>query len=199
MINLDQRVAAAFLDAATSSGVAALIAEAEAAVVASEQDAEAARTRALDPTLAAPAVAAARREMEDGFFKRDRMLEAVRRLGERLGEVKRQEEQESHREAYAEALAQRDVLAAELVETYPRLAGQLADLAARVCENDKVIEHVNRNLPDGKKSLANAELLARHLKHFFDGTADIPKITTHMRLPAFKYAGLNPYTWPRQS
>jgi hypothetical protein len=28
-------------------------------------------------------------------------------------------------------------------------------------------------------------------------SADAPGITEHMRLPAFKYAGLDPYTWPR--
>src|SRR5262245_22802570 len=91
-MTLDERIANAFSDG-TSSSVAGLIAEAEAAAIASTQDAEAARTRALDPTLTAPDVAAARSAMEDGFFKRDRMCEAVRRLGERLAEVKREEEE----------------------------------------------------------------------------------------------------------
>jgi hypothetical protein len=58
-----------------------------------------------------------------------------------------------------------------------------------------VIERVNQKLPDGKKWLANAELVARQLKNFFDGTADVPRITKHMRLPAFRYAPLQPYTW----
>jgi hypothetical protein len=93
MTNLDERIAAAFADGATSSGVVALIADAEAAVVASGEASEVARTRALNPTLAAADVAAARREMEDASFRRDRMQEAVRRLGERLREVKAQEEQ----------------------------------------------------------------------------------------------------------
>src|SRR5262249_48473952 len=43
-------------------------------------------------------------------------------------------------------------------------AASFTDLAARVAENDKTIEHANRNLPDGKKSLASAELVARQLK-----------------------------------
>jgi hypothetical protein len=38
--------------------------------------------------------------------------------------------------------------------------------------------------------------MARKLDSFFDGTADIPRIARHMRLPAFKYAALDPYTWP---
>jgi hypothetical protein len=37
----------------------------------------------------------------------------------------------------------------------------------------------------------------RGLRSFNDGTADIPRITKHLRLPAFQYAGLEPYTWPR--
>jgi hypothetical protein len=50
--------------------------------------------------------------------------------------------------------------------------------------------------PDGAKWLANAELIARQLSSFFDGTADVPRIAKHMRLPAFQYAAFDPYTWP---
>jgi hypothetical protein len=76
------------------------------------------------------------------------------------------------------------------------LAEQLADIAGRIAANDAAIERVNQKLPDGKKWLANAELVARQLKSFCDGTADIPRIATHLRLPAFQYAALDPYTWP---
>jgi hypothetical protein len=55
---------------------------------------------------------------------------------------------------------------------------------------------VNRKLPDGAQWLTNAELIARQRKSFFDGTANIPRIAEHMRLPAFRYAALDPYTWP---
>jgi hypothetical protein len=54
--------------------------------------------RALDPARTAADVAAARREMEDAAFSRDRMEEAVRRLGERLREVKEHEEQVRRRD-----------------------------------------------------------------------------------------------------
>ena len=74
-----------------------------------------------------------------------------------------------------------------------------ADLAARVAANDDAIERVNQKLPDGGTWMASAELVARHLKSFFDGPSNIPRISQHMRLPAFQYVGLNPYTWPRQS
>src|SRR2546429_5241020 len=35
----------------------------------------------------------------------------------------------------------------------------------------------------------SAELIARKLRNFNDGTADIPRITKNMRLPALKYSG----------
>jgi hypothetical protein len=92
-------------------------------------------------------------------------------------------------------LVERDKLAVELAEVHPPLAAKLADLAARIAANDAAIERVNEKLPDGRKWLANAEL-ARDLKSFFDGTGDVPRITKHMRLPAFRYAALDPYIWP---
>jgi len=116
---------------------------------------------------------------------------------QQVREVKAQEEQAHRRSAY-DALTERDKLAAELAEVYPPVGAKLADLAARVAANDAVIERVNQKLPDGATWIAGAELIARQLKSFFDGPSNIPHITLHMRLPAFKYSGLDPYTWPRQ-
>jgi hypothetical protein len=107
-----------------------------------------------------------------------------------------QEEQGRRQTAYTAALIERDKLAAELAEVYPPLAAKLADLAARVAANDAAVERVNQKLPDGEKWLANAELVARQLKSLFDGPTNIPRIAQHMRLPAFRYAALDPYTWP---
>jgi hypothetical protein len=104
--------------------------------------------------------------MEDAAFKRDRMREAVRRLGERLVEVKRQEEEARRLAAYNAALVERDKLAAELAEIYPSLAEKLADLGARVAANDAAIERVNQRQPDGAPWLTGAELIARELNSF---------------------------------
>src|SRR5262245_24655711 len=146
MTGLDERIAAAFADGATSSGVADLIAEAESAAITSGEEAGAARTRALDPTLSASDMAVARRAMEDAAFSRDRLQEATRRLSERRHELKLQEEQARRCAAYDAALAERDKLAAELAEVYPPVAAKLADLAARVAANDAAIERVNQKL-----------------------------------------------------
>jgi hypothetical protein len=72
--------------------------------------------------LAAPTIAltdrfcafAARRDMDDAAFRRDRMQVAVQRLGERLREVRRQEDQTRRRVAYGAAIDERDALAKEL-------------------------------------------------------------------------------------
>lgn len=199
-VALDERIAAAFNESIRLADVADLIAEAEAAVVSSGDAAERARTIALDPALSAADVAAARRDMDDAAFRRDRMQVAAQRLGERLREVRRQEDQARRRAAYDAALVERDALAAELAAVYPGLAAQLADLVAQIAANDAVIEGINRKqLPDGADRLACAEVVARHLRGgFMDGTAQVPRITEQMRLPAFNYFGHAPYTWPRR-
>jgi chromosome segregation ATPase len=194
---LDERIAAAFGDGVKSSEVAELIAEAETASIACGEAADRARTLALDPALSAADLDVARGRSDGASFKRDRMVEAAHRLRERLREVKAQEEKTHRRAAYDTALAERDKLAKELAAVYPPIAEQLADLAGRIAANDVAIERVNQKLPDGAKWLANAELVARQLSSFFDGPSNIPRIAQHMRLPAFKYSGRDPYTWPR--
>src|SRR5262249_14247726 len=106
--SLDERIAAAFGDAAKSADVAALIKQTEAASPSSNDAAERARKRALDPILSANDLAEARRQMEDAAFQRDRLQTAVTRLRERLGEVKAQEEDQRRQLAYDKARAMRD-------------------------------------------------------------------------------------------
>ena len=79
---------------------------------------------------------------------------------------------------------------------YPGVAEKLADLAARIATNDAAIERINSKLPKDATWIAGAERVTRKLRSFYDGTADIPRITRHLRLPAFRYAALDPYSWP---
>jgi hypothetical protein len=124
--------------------------------------------------------------------------EAVRRLGDRLREVRRQDDQARRRVACEAARAERDALAAEFAAVYPGLAEQLADIVGRIAANDVVIERLTRKgLPDGTGGLASAEVIARGLRGLSDGTANIPRITMDMRLPAFRYTRRDPYAWPR--
>jgi hypothetical protein len=197
MTDLDERVAAAFSDGATSSGVADLIAEAEAAAVASGQEAEAARLRALDPALPANGVTAARRDMGDAAFSFERLQTAATRLRERLQEVRAQEEEHRRRSAYDEAKAERDELAAELTRIYPPMEAQLSDLLTRIKASDERIELINnRGLPSGAERLMIAELVARDLRGLVENSVAVTRITKKLRLPAFKFSQFERFAWP---
>jgi hypothetical protein len=54
----------------------------------------------------------------------------------------------------------------------------------------------NRKRPNGKGGLVGAEQVARGLRGYCDGTANVPRITVQLRLPAFRFAAPDPYTWP---
>ena len=85
----------------------------------------------------------------------------------------------------------------ELKEVYPGFAARVANLAARIDANDRDIERINtRARPNGSAWLRGAELVARDLRGFNDGTANVPRIIAELRLPAFEYNRHDPYTWP---
>jgi hypothetical protein len=196
--DLDDRIAAAFADGAKSDDIASLIVEAEAAAIAAGDKAERARSRALDPALSAPDVAAARREMDDAAFRRDRLQVAVTKLRERLKAVKAQEENDRRQMAYAKASAGRDEIAAELARVYPPLAAQLADLMARTTASDREIDYINAHaLPAKAPRLLVAELVARGLEGFVQNSLQTPRITEELRVPAFQFDRTEPYAWPR--
>ncbi len=197
--SLDDRIAAAFEDGATSASIrqlsdlgfvrADLIREVEAASVAAGEASDAARQRALDPRLSPARVAEARREMDDAAFNRDRLQEAVRRLGERLKDLQHQEERARRRAERERAEAERDKLATELAEVYPPLVEKLADLAGRIAANDAEIARLRL----GADGVVGAEVKARGVLGFGSSTT---RITEMLRLPAFKFEVHAPYAWP---
>lgn len=194
---LDDRIAAAFSADTKSGDVVELIREAEAAVKLAGESAQSARAEALDPALSTERVAIARREMEDAAFRRDRMQMAVTKLNDRLRELRAEEDDQRRWLAYEKAKKERDKLAGELTETYPVFACQIAVLLTRIVVNDRDIEFINADrLPSGADRLLVAELIARGLKGFVDNSANIPRITSELRLPDFKYNRHDPYTWP---
>ena len=196
--DLDTRIVKAFRDGAKSSDVSKLIEEAKAAAVASGDAAERSRKRALDPTMPPAEVAAARREMEDAAFRRDRLEVAVQKLGDRLNELRAEEEDQRRRLAYDKVKAERDGLADELARVYPPIVSQLKDLLSRIAENDRQIEFVNRRLPSRAGPLVVAELVARGLPCFAENWVEVPSIVRSVRLPTFERTPQEPYAWPRQ-
>src|SRR5690242_10775797 len=116
MRSLDDRIAAAFTSQASSDDIKELISEVRAAAAHASAQADDARARALDPALSGEAVGAARREMEDAAFVRDRMVNAAERLDGRLKEVRRVERDRRRQARYEIARTRRDHLAHELAE-----------------------------------------------------------------------------------
>jgi hypothetical protein len=199
LANLDDRIVAAFAECAKSDDIESLTREAEAEAIAVGDVALRAKDRALDPTLAASAVAAARREMEDALFRRDRLQMATKRLGERLVVARAAEENHRRQAAYEKAKLVRDKLAEELSQIYPQVAAQLAELMGRLDASDRELDRINSRLPAGAERILTAELAARGMTSLFKGhlVEAAPSITAHLRLPAFHFDQTAPYTWPR--
>ena len=104
--------------------------------------------------------------MEDAAFTRDRLSTALSRLQLRLEQLRAAEEDARYRAAYEKAKAERDQLAAELAELYPAFTDKLANLLARIDDNDREIAYVNGRLPWDEIPLLVAELVARGLEGF---------------------------------
>src|SRR4051812_20774789 len=121
---LDDRIAAAFRDGATSDQIASLIIEVGEAAAAASDEADRARTPAPTPAVSSAKVATARRAMGDAAFRQERMHTALMRLQDRLGELQAQEEDHRRWPAYERSRAERDKLAAELKASYPAIAAQ---------------------------------------------------------------------------
>ena len=195
----DDRIATAFSrNGIKSDDLKALLAETEAAAVAAGEAAERARERALDPALSARDVIAARAEMDDAVFRRERLQTAVSRLKDRLKEVRAQEEDQRRWIAYEKLKTERDRLAAELKASYPGIESQLGQLITKIEANDREIEFVNAHgLPTGAERLRSAELVAREVEAWRVNQADVVRITRELCLPAFKHDPHRPYVWPR--
>jgi DNA repair exonuclease SbcCD ATPase subunit len=196
--DLDDRIASAFAGTVQSGVIAALIAEAESAAVASGESAERAKQRALDPALMATTVAEARREMEDAQFKRERLQTAVARLQVRLKEAKAEEENQRRRATYEKLKAERDRLAAELKAVYPDIEAKLGKLVSDLERNEREIFFINcHELPAGAQRLESAELIARDISSWRVGMANVVRIVEELCLPSFKHDPHRPYAWPR--
>jgi hypothetical protein len=186
--DLDDRIAAAFADRVQSGVVATLIAEAEAASLASGESAERAKQRALDPALTASTIVEARREMDDAAFKRERLQTAVTRLQARLKEVKAEEEDRRRWLVYKRLKDERDRLVVELKAIYPDIEAKLGKLISDLERNEREIFFINcHELPAGAQRLQSAELIARGIGSWRVGMADVVRIVEQLCLSSFKH------------
>jgi hypothetical protein len=183
---LSDRIAAA-IDAPkpTSIVLAELIDEARTELTCVTEERDRARSKSLDPTTPAALVPGARGDVFEAEFAAERLTVAIERLKDRH-EAAVVRERETARAAAALA-AERDALAAELTEAYPRLVGELVDLLGRVRALDERlaplgldgVENVARGIPrNGRIAGEPVSLLA-----------------SSVRLPAFD-ANERVYSWP---
>ena len=107
---------------------------------AAEAAAEDARERALDPLVDDAIVA--RATMDDAAFKRDRLIEAAKRLGKRVDELKALEADRRMRAEHERVLAERDRLAEEMERMADPIA-QIAHLVSRDRTFDREIGRLN--------------------------------------------------------
>ena len=88
--------------------------------------------------------------------------------------------------------------AAAILARLDAIMAELAELRARIVANDQAVEQINAHgLPRNHGRLLCAELAARGLDGWVKNWVQTPRITEELRLPAFRYCGLDPYMWPR--
>ena len=179
--DLEKKIASALEDAdITSSALAALLQETEAAIVAADEAAKQLAERALDPVLS-PDPVEARTAMEDAAFAANRLRTLRPRLQARLTEVQAEERLAQWRDDYEAQKVARDALASELRELYPEVVAKLTDLFARIAANDEELSRLHVARPAGVAlHLNSAELEARNLDAY---SRDNPPLAEKLKLP----------------
>jgi hypothetical protein len=194
-ITLEQEIVAALagVDIA-SSDLSTLIERTERAIPEADQEAETARSMALDPVLS-PDAKAARAAMEDAAFTRDRLKTLLPRLQERLQLAQAAEYAASWEADFAQVEGRRNELAQEYAATYPKVMAQLVDLFTCAEELDKELSRINGTAPPYEhRRLRQVELVARGLDNF--SRAD-PPITKAVQLADWTHS--DRLAWPPQS
>ena len=130
---LEQRIAAALTPTdITSTDLAALIAEVEAAAAAADENATRAREEALDPAVVVD-TAKVGAAVATATLTRDRLQAALARLQERLKQVREQEDLAAWK-ADAEKLEVRRIAKmTEFAEFYPPMYEQIALIICTAC------------------------------------------------------------------
>jgi hypothetical protein len=170
---LEHRASAALIaEAIAASTLQSLVDDIITGIGEAEQLAIAERERALDPALSPHE---ARQAAEDADFAANRLRTILPRLQTRLIEQQRAEELQAWRERCVELESARDQLSAEVAETYPQLAMQMADLFTRAEALNSRIKDLNVASPAGEPHLYNVELHARGIDRF---TRDAPSLLT---------------------
>ena len=188
---LEQRIAAALGDdAITSTALAALFGEVQTAIADAQASAEAAKTRALDPTIDDPA--AARVQRDDTIYRLERLRAALAPLQARYTELRAGERRARWRADYAEVKAKRDATAEKLQAIYTELTEQLIDVLEQAKQVDEEVARINSTAPNGEHDrLLDTECAARGVNGV--GPNSALSLLTELKLPRFSAPG---WAWP---
>jgi hypothetical protein len=179
--SLEQRIAAALTPTdITSTDLAALIAEVEAAAQAADENATKAREQALDPGVVVD-TAKVGAAVATAELTRDRLQAALPRLRARYTEVRKQEDVAAWK-AEAEKLAvRRDELRMEFMRILPaELIKQIAEQLTAMRKFDKAIDALNYRRPDDQS--------VRSLHYA------TPELARELRIPNMEKPGQ--FLWP---
>ncbi|RIX97162.1 hypothetical protein D3218_19055 [Aureimonas flava] len=184
------------LKAGKSAGMATLIEDVEAGILAAERRNTQAAERALDPFLAESETAEARQTAQDATYERDRLVNAAKRLREARSSFIAAEQQAERRRMYDDALAKRDA-AVESLRDYPELANAIGEILAEVHAAENAVMLANQNLPAGVQGLEGVETLSRG--PMLDAYLTAPMSLLRIILPAMRHRGMPIYGPDRSS
>jgi hypothetical protein len=197
MNTLETRVAEALAnDAVTSTELAALISELEAAIATADEHAQSERAKSLDP-LASPDVNVAREAWQQAEFTRDRLCALLPRLKQRYQQVANQEQYDRWAAKFDRLLPRYDAAVAQLKtvceEFEEKIVAALLEAQAVDAEARRLASAKPYDLPQANgdgRHLIKVELAARGLSGVVPGCS----LVTDLKLP--KFNSTNELAWP---
>jgi hypothetical protein len=168
-----------------------LVGEVESAIIEADNEASLAQEQFLDP-IATPDANAGRAKMEMTQFTSARLRTLLPRLESRAREVEAEENRKAWQVRFDALERERDQLAAELGELYPKVESQLVSVFARCANLDARLSALHQSRPSGcKGTLLSAELVARNLTEF---SRDQFSLTRELKIPSFTESSR--LSWP---
>ena len=194
---LQQRIVAVLGNASASAAeLAECIADTEQAIVEADEVITRERASAAD-LISTPSGEAAEQAIsraEAAKINRDRLNGILPKLKARLAASLESERHDRWLSEYCKAKAERDAVAAEFADNYPRLVAELVGLFCRMQQCDQKSAEVDTqasNLNNEHRRLGKVELCARGLANFSRSDPEIAKV---LSLPDLDHS--DQMAWP---
>lgn len=188
--SLDDRIASALKPGSRLADCESLLIEVRAEIDRVTATQAKAEDRRSDPTVSEADAADANLEVEEAKLRLIRLARADTALAQTIASKKVADVEKAARARYDQVRKRRDDLAAELVERVAPMFDELTSILARIVDNDREIDGINRTtVPEGCPDLVSAEVVARG-KHARIYTG---RKLVDMEIPLFAHPGL---AWP---